>query len=184
MKQEIKDKLDRWVSKEYRWLLKEIGTNITWGKMSEYTEDLLHHLILDLYKMDEEKIDGMLENGKLKYYLLSGASLQIRSKTSPFYHIHRKQKLSARSGIIDSNSGNVYDSGYEMSVYGEEPLSECFERAVAQLHWYDQTIFNKKFKEDLPLQEIHEYYSISKNHLVKDLNRVINEIRQTCVDAR
>ena len=81
MNKEIKDKLDRWVSKEYRWLLKEIGTNITWGKMSEYTEDLLHHLILDLYKMDEEKIDGMLENGKLKYYLLSGASLQIRSKT-------------------------------------------------------------------------------------------------------
>ena len=184
MKQEIKDRLDRWVSREYRWLLKEMGTNITWGKMSEYTEDLLHHIILDLYKMDENKIDGMLENGKLKYYVLSGASLQIRSKTSPFYHIHRKQKLSARSGIIDSSNGDTYDLIYEMDLFGEEPLLECFERAQKQLHWYQQTIFNKKFKENLPLQEIHEYYNISKNHLIKDLNIAINEIREICKDAK
>ena len=126
----IEKRLNKWVNDHYEWLRGEIGTNITWGKMSEYTEDLLHHIILDLYKMDPEKIQELLDNGKLKYYVLRGASLQIRSKTSPFYIIHRKTKLQARSGIIGSGE---YDreEGYEMDTPdNKEDLYDCFQRAL------------------------------------------------------
>lgn len=184
MKQEIKDKLDRWVNKEYRWLKGEISKNIAWGMMADYSDDLLHHIILDLYKMDEDKIDGMLENNKLKWYVLRGASLQIRSGTSPFYITWRKHKMSARGGIIDSDAGETFTPSYEMEIEPEEGLTECLDRAINQLHWYLQAIFKKKFKEGLPLQEIHEFYNISKVHLVRDLNTAITEIRQTCKDAK
>lgn len=180
MKKEVKDKLDKWVSREYEWFKGEVGTNITWGKMSQYTEDLVHHILSDLYKVKDEQIEEMLENGKIKGWVLRAASLQIRSNTSPFYSTFRKHKLSARSGIIDSNNGNTYDSGYEMDVDNEEELMDCFEKAVDNLHWYQKTIFNKKFKEGKTLQEVYEYYNISKNHLIKDLNKAIEEIREKC----
>ena len=70
-----RDKLNEWVNEWYEWLRGEISRNIAKDRMSEYAEDLLHHLILDLYKMPDDKIEGMLENGKLRWYLLRGAGM-------------------------------------------------------------------------------------------------------------
>ena len=180
----IEKRLNEWVSREYEWLKGEIGTNITWGKMSEYTEDLLHHIILDLYKMDPEKIEGLLDNGKLKYYVLRGASLQIRSQTSPFYKIWRKTKMQARSGVIDSDNGETNTPSYELNIEPEEQLIECLDRAVEQLHWYEQALYDKKFKQGWTLEEIHKFYGIGKRHLIRDLNNALDKIRKQCKNAK
>ena len=180
----IEKRLNEWVSKEYEWLRGEIGKNITWGKMSEYTEDLLHHIILDLYKMDLEKIEGLLDNGKLKWYVLRGASLQIRSKTSPFYKVHRKNKLQSRSGMIDSGEYGS-DEGYEMKNPDEtEDLYDCFQRAMGEIDWYLKVLLEKKIIEGKTYQEMYEYYEISKTHLIKDINRGLDEIRIICKDIK
>lgn len=180
MKQEVKNKLDRWVSKEYNWYKGEVGKNITWGKMSDYTEDLVHLMLISLYQLEDDKLEGMLDSGGIKGWLLRGASLQIRSSTSPFYLQFRKHKMSARSGYMDSDSGETEMPSYEMNLFPGETLSDCMERAVEQLHWYQKAIFNKKFKEGLTIEEIYKFYNIGKYHLVKDLNKAINEIRLTC----
>lgn len=188
MNKEIKYKLDKWVSKEYEWLRSEMSRNITKQQMSQYTDDLLHTVLSDLYKQPDFQLEQMINNGKLGHWCLRAASLQIRSKTSPFYYQFRKHKLSVRSGIIDSNSGNPYDQDtYEIreDVYTpDEDLMDCFDRAKSQLHWYLQTIFNKKFIEEQSLQQIWEYYGITKTHLVKDLNQALAEIRETCKDVK
>lgn len=184
MNKENKRIIDKWITDNYEWYKKEVSTNITWGVMSQYTDDLIHHVIADLYKQSDEQVEQMISNDKIGHWLLRAASLQIRSKTSPFYYQFRKHKLSVRSGIIDSNSGNTYDiETYEIreDVYTpDEDLMDCFDRAKSQLHWYLQTIFNKKFQEGQSLQEIWEYYGITKTNLVKDLNTAIAEIRKEC----
>lgn len=178
----IKDRLNKWVSENYQWLDKEISKKIAWGKMNGYSSDLLHHIILDLYKMDEEKIEGMLDNGKLKWYVLSGAGLQLRSQTSPFYKVHRKQKLWARSGMMDNGA-------YDTEVYeiknpdNEEDLYDCFQRAMSQIHWYQKTLLEKKIVEGQTYQEIYEFYNISKTHLIKDINSALDEVRKICRDV-
>lgn len=184
MNEKIKINLDKWIAKNYNWLKKEISKNITKQQMSQYTDDLLHHVISDLYKLNDSQLENLLSNNKVGHWCLRAASLQIRSKTSPFYYQFRKHKLSVRSGIIDASSGNTYDlETYKLDIEPPEELIECFERAQEQLHWYLKTIFNQKFKEGKTLQEIYEYYNITKRHLVKDLNSAINEIREVCKDA-
>lgn len=179
MNKEIEKRLNEWVSEEYEWLLGEISTNITKGRMSGYTSDLLHHILLDLYKMDSDKIEGMLDNGKLKWYVLSGASLQIRSQTSPFYRTHRKEKTWARSGVIDSG---MYDTEtYELEDPDTgESLYDCFQRAMSEIHWYQATLLRKKIIEGKTYQEIYEYYNISKTHLIRDINEALRDVRLIC----
>jgi len=178
----VKDRLNEWVKEEYDWIVRQITKNIAKGGMSEYALDLAHHIILDLYNMDEDKIAGMLDNGKLKWYVLSGAGLQLRSGTSPFYRTHRKLKMSARSGVIESDADNpYYNEGYEMEDFdGEETLSDCLEKAVNQLDWYLKALWDKKFNSNWTLQEIYEHYNIGKVHLIKDLNKAIAEVREIC----
>jgi len=183
MNQDTKRKLDKWVSKEYEWLVGEISTNIAWGRMSEYALDLTHHILSDLYKVKDEQLDDMLETGKIKGWLLRAAALQLKSQTSPFWHIWRKHKYSARSGVIDSDTGETNTPSYEMEVEPKEELSDCMNRAVSQLHWYHRELWNKKFVEARSFQELYEYYNISKRHLIKDLNLAINEVREVCKDA-
>jgi hypothetical protein len=184
MKQEIKSKLDRWVSKEYDWYIGEVGKNITWGRMNDYTEDLCHMMLQSLYQLDEDKVKEMLENGKIKGWLLRGASMQIRSSTSPFYLTFRKHKMSARSGVIDSDNGETNTPSYELEIEPEEELMECLDRAVNQLHWYQKALYDKKFKEGWVLEEIHKFYGIGKRHLIRDLNKALEEIRLICKNAK
>lgn len=179
MTRKIENRLNRWVSEEYEWLLGEISTNIANGRMSGYASDLLHHIILDLYKMDPDKIEGLLDNGKLKWYCLRGAALQIKSQTSPFYRIHRKEKMNARSGMMDNGA---YDTEYyelEDPDTGES-LYDCFQRAMNEIHWYQKTLLEKKIIEGRTYQEIYEYYNISKTHLIRDINEALRDIRLIC----
>ena len=175
----IEKRLNKWVSEEYEWLLGEISTNIANGRMSEYATDLLHHILLDLYKMDPEKIEGMLDNGKLKWYVLRGAALQIKSQTSPFYRIHRKEKMNARSGVIDLGMYDIESYEIEDPDKGET-LDDCFQRAMGEIHWYLRTLLEQKIIQGKTYQELYEYYNISKTHLIRDINEALRDVRHIC----
>lgn len=181
----IKERLNKWVEEHYQWLLQQIGKNISNGKMRDYTTDLLHHIIIDLYKMDPAKIEGMLDNDKLKWYVLRGAALQLKSSTSPFYRTHRREKMSARSGMIDTG-GYDHVGAYDIDpqVDDEEELMDCFERAMKQIHWYHRALLEKKIMEGNTYQELYEHYNISKTHLIKDINAGLSEIREICKNAK
>ncbi len=176
----IQKRLNSWVNDHYEWLKREISKNIANGKMNEFAEDLTHHIIIDLYKMDPAKIEGLLDNGKLKWYCLRGAALQIKSSTSPFYITHRKSRMSARSGMEDTYTPLVESNAFSDE---EDGLQECLDRAVSQLDWYLKALWEKKFQQHWTLEDIHKHYNIGKRHLIKDLNKAISEIRDVCKDS-
>jgi hypothetical protein len=182
----VGERLNSFVSEHYKWLLKEVKKNIAKGKMSEYAEDLLHHVILDLYKMDEDKITQLLDDDKMKWYLLSGCGLQLRSSTSPFYRIHRKERMSARenySGGDDHEfnySGGIGILEREYVPYEEDELYICMMREIENMHWYYRTLIEDKWIEGLTLAQMKDKYGITLSSLSKDLKISYAIIREKC----
>ena len=184
MSQDIENRLNEWVKEHYQWLAENISKNIAKGRMKEHSTDLLHHIILDLYKMNPAKMEGLLDNGKLKWYVLTGAGMQLRSSTSPFYKTHRKERMQARSGVLDEGMFDNKITVEGSDIDGEEDLLDCFERAMKQINWYQRTLLEKKIIEGKSYQEIYEHYNISKTHLIKDINAGVREIRSICKNAK
>jgi len=177
MTKNTKLRIDKWVGEKYEWLLGEIKTNIAKGRMSQYADDLLIHMIETIYEQDDDKVNQMLDDGKLEWWLLTGAGRQLRSSTSPFYRLYRKEKSWAREEGIEGSFSNIFEKPGEEY---DETLYQCFTEAYEDLHFYQKAIMNKYFYEEKTLQDIHEYYNISKTHLVKDINTAINQIREKC----
>lgn len=180
-------KINKWVSENYRWLDGQVSKNIAKSQMSEFSGDLLHHIILDLYNLPEAKIDQMIEDEKLKWYVLRGAGLQLRSKTSPFYRIHRRTRMESRENYVggegqwNNSSMGILDSVYE--PYQHDELWDCFQREVENLHWYQKHLVNRYFIENWTLQQLFETYNISKTHIIKDINTALDTIREKCKDC-
>lgn len=187
MTQKNKHRLDKWVSDNYNYLFNEIYKNITTSPlMKEYTSDLFHHILEDVYKLSDEKIEQMLDDDLLKNWILRSASLQLRSKTSPFYHIFRKHKFTVRENFT-SNHPNKYDSFNGKGIleqiyepYAKPDFEVCFEEEWKKLHPYQRTIIEKKLMEGWSYQQLFEYYNISKRHLIKDINETIQHLRDKC----
>jgi DNA-directed RNA polymerase specialized sigma subunit len=174
---DLKRRVDEWVTDNYEWLLGEIETNVAKDRMSQYASDLTTYLIETLYTMPEEKVSQLLDNGKVGHYLLVGAGMQLRSSTSPFYRQFRKFKMSARE---DGQSGHNYSIFEKPDIPYDESLYQCFKEAMGELDFYDEALMTKYFYEEWTLQQMYEYYNISKRHIIKDINRILNQIRQHC----
>jgi hypothetical protein len=180
------EKINKFVSENYNKLLFEVSKNIAKGKMSEYREDLLHHIILDLYKMEESKIDQLLNDGKMFWYLLSGCGLQLRSSTSPFYRIHRKERMSARENYSGGDDHEFNYSGGTgilervYTPYEEDELYICMMRELENMHWYYRTLIEDKWIEGLTLAQMKDKYGITLSSLSKDLKISYAIIREKC----
>lgn len=178
--------LHNYLSTWYEWLSKEIKKNIAKDRMSEYADDLLHHILQDVYKMEEEKVIGMVERDKLRWYILKGAGMQLRSKTSPFYRLHRKEKLQSRENFTNSNADGhdsfsgvgILEKVYE--PYEHDELYDCFQREMENLHWYQKTLMTRYWLENWTITKMYQHYNITKAHLVKDLNEAMDTIRTKC----
>ena len=177
MNKDLKKRLDSWITQNYKVMAKEIKKNIAKGGMSDYADDLNIHMIQTLYTIPESKLEQMLNDNKLRNWLLVGASMQLRSSTSPFWFTYRRHKMSARENGLPGSNKNIFDGIYE--EYNDD-LYQCFIEAYDNLHWYDTTLIDKYFYKGWSLQQLHKYYGISKSHIIKDINRVINQIRETC----
>lgn len=177
MTKDTKRRVDKWIEEKYKWLEGEISTNIAKGRMSEYSGDLLVHMIESVYKMDDDKVNRMLDNNKLGWWMLVGAGRELRSSTSPFYRTYRREKMNARENGYPGSHKNIFDGVWEEY---DETLYECFKEAYNDLHFYQKALMDKYFYEGMSLQQIHEFYSISKRHLINDINAAINIIRDKC----
>jgi hypothetical protein len=179
----IKSRLDRWVSDHYEWLDGQIRANIAKGKMREYADDLIQEMMVQLYGMKEEKIEQLLDNGKLKWYVLSGAGMQLRSKTSPFYQRLRKHKMMARENGLEGSDKNIFERIDDTEEMSTECYFSCMKREIENLHWYSKTLLKEYWEQGMGLDALNEKYNISKKHLTKDLNAAILTIRENCEEC-
>jgi len=179
----IKDRLDDWVRREYKWIDREIRANIAKNQMRDYAEDLIQEMMIQLYNMKEEKIEQLLDNGKLKWYVLSGAGMQLRSSTSPFYQRIRKHKMYAREFGLPGTDANIFERIDDTEELSTECYYICMQREIENLHWYNKTLLQEYWIQGLHLDDLHAKYKISKKHLTKDLNAAILQIRENCEEC-
>ena len=179
----IKDRLDDWVRREYKWIDREIRANIAKNQMRDYADDLIQEMMIQLYNMKEEKIEQLLDNGKLKWYVLSGAGMQLRSSTSPFYQRIRKHKMYAREFGLPGTDANIFEKIDDTEELSTECYYICMQREIENLHWYNKTLLQEYWIQGLHLDDLHAKYKISKKHLTKDLNAAILQIRENCEEC-
>ena len=176
-----KDRLDAFINKEYEWIEREVKANIAYGRMADYADELIQEMILQLYEMKEERIEELLDNGKLKWYVLSGAGMQLRSSTSPFYLKVRKHKSYARENGLVGSDKNIFERIDDTEELSTECYFSCMQLEIEKLHWYLKTLLKAYWLDGLHLEDLHKKYGISKEHLTKDLNTAILTIRENCV---
>ena len=179
----IKDRLDDWVRREYKWIDREIRANIAKNQMRDYADDLIQEMMIQLYNMKEEKIEQLLDNGKLKWYVLSGAGMQLRSSTSPFYQRIRKHKMYTREFGLPGTDANIFEKIDDTEELSTECYYICMQREIENLHWYNKTLLQEYWIQGLHLDDLHAKYKISKKHLTKDLNAAILQIRENCTEC-
>lgn len=177
MTQENKKRLDTWITDHYGWLRNEVNTNICKGGMNQYTDDMMSHMVESLYALSDEKITQMLDDQKLKWWFLRGCGFQLRSSSSPFWHTYRKHKMGARENGLAGSNSNIFDGVFEEY---DPSLELCLEEAWDKMDWYLRTLMDKYFYQKYSVAKLHEYYGISKNHLIKDINKGIHYIREYC----
>ncbi len=177
MKKETKNRIDNWVSDNYVWYLGEVSKNIAKGQMNQYADDLVIHMIETLYTQADEKINQMIDDDMLGRWLLIGASQQLRSSTSPFYRIYRQEKSWSREQGMEGSFNNIFER--PETVY-DDSLMECMKEEMDKLNFYDKEIMNSYWMDGQSLQQMHKYYGITKLSLTRDINRVINQIRERC----
>ena len=171
-------KLNNYITQWYDWIVNEVKRNIAKGIMSEYAEDLVHHVLLDLYKLKDHKAEQMIEDDKMRWYVLRGCALQLKSSTSPFYRIWRREKMNSRESGLPGSDKNIFERHYEPF---ELPCwEECFNNEFPKLHFYQRTLLEQKFMHGWTFDEINDKYNISKVHLTKDINEALLYLRNKC----
>lgn len=173
----LKKRIDKWVTDNYETLLNNITRNVCKGMMKEYAPDLTSYLIETIYSLPEEKVTQMLDDDKLSNYLLRGAGMQLRSSTSPFYRMFRKHKMSARENGQEGHDFSIFERPQEEY---DDSLYQCFRDSYKDLHFYDRALLDKYYYDGWTIQEMYEYYNISKRHIIKDMNKAIQIIRDKC----
>ena len=176
-------KVNKWVEENYRWFLGEVKRNIAKHQMSQFAEELVHELILSLYKMKPEKWDEIERGSGISAYVLTSAGLSLRSQTSPFYlKIRRERGWARENGLAGSNS-NIFEKIDDTEETSTEKYHQCMLREIEKMHWYLRKLLNEYWIEGETLDTLHAKYQISKRHLTKDLNEAIYIIRENCKDC-
>jgi hypothetical protein len=172
---ELNNKIGQIIERYYDWLKREIKQNIAKDGMSGYAEELLHFIIMELYNKSPEKKQKLLDDNKIPFWILTSSGLQLRSSSSPFYNLIRRNKLQARSGDLDFEEHiDIQDIPYDSEMY------DCFKKGMEQLNWYNRKLLEEKFLNQLSFKAISEKYNISTKHLRKDVYIALLEIRKFC----
>jgi hypothetical protein len=174
-KEELDKEINKWFSKNYLYLRKEIANNICKDGMSVYTDELLSYMVLWFLERSDEQKEQMLKDNMIENYILRGASIQLKSSTSPFYSKIRKFKMSAREGL-QLPEGSTFDN----NPIEDDELYQCMMEELENIHWYYRTLIKDKWFDGLTLNQMRDKYDITLSSLSKDLKLAYAIIREKC----
>ncbi|MAK51352.1 hypothetical protein [Marinobacter sp.] len=168
-------KLNKYIEKSYNNLL-DISKRITSNRYPDY-EDLLHETILILYAIEKRKINKIIEQKKLTFYIVRIMINQYQSNTSPYHKKYRKQ-------YKDEQLKQFY-------IYTKEPLTKekiqklekneerlkWIDEKLRGFNWFDVSVFKLYYKEKFSLRTMSIATKISKNTLGKSIRNVKNYLK-------
>ena len=157
------------------------GTNF-----NRYGEDLLAHVLDEFlnkkditYQYQVAVIDNKLPN-----FIGRNMSMQIRSKTSPFWHMYRKSLYNSRGAYLADSIDKIDESSaadYNLIPEKDRTQSECVQWVLEnELDWYEKIIIEKIYLEKWTRSKFQAFYNLPNNSLNKDIKSTLNKFRKLC----
>lgn len=154
----------------------DISKRITSNRHPDY-EDLLHETILALYNSNKEKIQYIIEQKKLTFYIVRIMMNQYHSNTSPYHKKYRKQY----------NQKQLKD----FYIYTKEPLTkekmkqleeqedrlQWIEDKLKHLSWFDVEVFKIYYRENYSLNTMSKATKINRSTLGKSIRYIKNYLK-------
>ena len=154
--------------REYNKLL-NIAKNIC---KTDFAEDLLHEALLVCLKYDKEKMEFIIQDGKLFFFVARIMANMYHSKTSQYYYQiarfydkHTLQDCTKMSKFIITNDT------------AEQEKIELIESLLDRLYWYDREMFKLYFfgennGKKYTLQSLADKTGISRRSIFTTIKNV------------
>tara|TARA_R110002012_G_scaffold258006_1_gene438317 strand:+ start:598 stop:1092 length:495 start_codon:yes stop_codon:yes gene_type:complete len=157
----------------------EISRKLTSNKYPDH-EDLLHEVILELYKKEGELINGLIQRGELLYYIVRIMINQYHSSTSPFYakykrHYYMRKQYKEYYILTKGHSNNPGDSWQELREM--EQRLNWVDKKCKDLNWFDVQIFKIYYLNGFSLSSMQMATKINRNTLGKSVRIVKNYLK-------
>jgi len=182
--------LDNYVNNNYNKLL-EISRKITSDKYPDY-EDLLHDILLDLYKKDIELISRLIYKNELEYFIAKMMINQYHSSTSPFfikYRKHKSFKANLLKMIYENRRDDIYiynkDFGSDERKNKLKDIEEklnWIEEKLKKIKWFDAQVFRVYYLEGHSLNTLEAATKINRNTLGKSIRIVKKYLKEELND--
>jgi len=157
--------IERWVINNYTEL-KEICLKMT--KHSDWAEDLLQDVLLQLWEKDEIKLNN-LQDSSIKYYIVRCITNNWYSANSPFY---RKIK---RESSLYSDLKDISDLPVDDNEIDEHIIMDTLEEEYGGLGWFSKDLLSRylilgsykkvSIQTKIPLNSVHNYVKQAKSEL-------------------
>lgn len=172
--------LKGYINKNYSKLI-EISKRLTSKKYPDY-EDLLHETILELYKIDKEKIESIIKKKQLTFYIIRVMMNQYHSNTSPYYIKYKRYyrigwdlKKKVKENRI--NDLYIYNKGIDYWKEVEKDMN-WVERKLQEFTWFDSQVFRIYFMEGHSLNSMQEATKINRSTLGKSIRKVKRYLKE------
>jgi len=166
------DKIEHWFKANYKRLV-ENTNKITRDK--ERTYDVLQECVLSFLQQPREKQQQIYDDGKVEHFITSCVNIQYKSATSPYHRKHRKQQ---QTEVVYVEWQHLDIPTEENDLEGE--CMDCIMRELDNLHFYYRTLIQDKYLKGMTYAELHSYYGISKNSLLKDVKQGLEMLKSKC----
>jgi len=166
------DKIEHWFKTNYERLV-ENTNKITRDK--ERTYDILHECVSSFLQQPKEKQQQICDNGKIEHFITSCVNIQWKSSTSPYHRKHRRQQ---QTEVVYVEWQHLDIPTEENDLEGE--CMDCIMRELDNLHFYYRTLIQDKYLKGMTYAELHSYYGISKNSLLKDVKQGLEMLKSKC----
>ena len=157
--------LNKYLTENYN-KLKDVAYNITNGN-----EDLLSFVIEELYKCDTERINEIIENKKMTFYVIRIMLNQFHSKTSRYYYKYRKYYEFHTTTTIEAITADNTEYTIKDKELVEERL-DWVEDKLKDCYWFDAECFKIYYNEEHSLNSMSSATKINRNTLFKAINNV------------
>tara|TARA_R100000329_G_scaffold35345_2_gene33213 strand:+ start:966 stop:1499 length:534 start_codon:yes stop_codon:yes gene_type:complete len=169
--------LNKYINKNYTKLT-EISRKLTNERYPDY-EDLLHEVILGIYKKEKKMVSGLIERQEMLYFLVRMMINQYHSSTSSYYYKYKRHytvRKQYKENYILNKRGAIKIDNLDYLMQMEERLNWIDEKCK-NLNWFDVQIFKIYYLNEFSLTSMQMATKINRNTIGKSIRIVKNYLK-------
>jgi len=176
--------IQRYIRENYDSIL-EIAKVITKGRKPDY-EDLAHEIMILLLTGNREKMNLLVKNQKIKFYIIRATINQYRSTSSKYFKKYRKEFATINKQTSSLTEHLLHQVNLDLTPsknYNEEVL-EFIDEKLNDVEWFEKNCFAIYYGDELTLDSMSDLTGISRNTLYRAIRDTRNYIQDEIEGSR